>query len=172
MIAKKTDVWQWSALLSIYAPTGEYEQGRLANPGLNYWTVDPTAGVSYNNEKTGFNAALYGGITFSSENSDTDYQSGNLVHLEASVQQLLPLGKGVMGVGAEAFYLDQVTGDSGSGAILGDFERKSIGIGPVLSYVRPMSQGTLVSELRWLPENDVERQLEGDYLWLKVVYQF
>lgn len=172
MIAMKKDFWQYSALLSVYAPTGDYETGRLANPGLNYWTVDPAVGVSYNNDKTGFNAALYGGVAFNTENTDTDYQSGNLLHIEASIQQLLPLGKGVLGVGAEAFYLDQITGDSGSGAILGDFERKSTGIGPVLSYILPLSDGTLVSELRWLPESDVERQLEGDYLWLKVVYQY
>ncbi len=94
----------------IYAPTGEYETGRLANPGLNYWTFDPTAGVSYNNDKNGLNAALHLGLSFNTENHDTDYQSGTLFHLEASAQQLLPVGPGFLGVGAEAFYLQQVSG--------------------------------------------------------------
>ncbi|MDX1579817.1 MAG: transporter [Gemmatimonadota bacterium] len=158
--------------LPIYAPTGDYEEGELANPGLNYWTFDPTIGAAYNNEKIGFNAALHLGVAFNTENPDTDYRSGHLFHAEASLQQLLPLGSGFVGVGAEAFFLDQITGDSGSGARLGDFERRSWGVGPVLSYVLPRGGHNFVAELRWLPELGTERQLEGDYVWLKLVYQF
>jgi hypothetical protein len=45
-----------------------------------------------------------------------------LAHLEASVQQLLPLGPGSVDVGAEAFYLEQSTADSGSGARMGGLQ--------------------------------------------------
>jgi len=38
-------------------------------------------------------------------------------------------------VGANFFYYQQVSGDSGSGAILGDFKGRTVGIGPVLSYI-------------------------------------
>jgi hypothetical protein len=172
MLAWKSGFWQLNALLPVYAPTGEYESGRLANPGLNYWTFDPTLGASYNNDKIGFNAALHGGVSFNTENGDTDYRSGSLVHLEASVQQLLPVGPGFLGVGAEAFYLEQITADSGSGARLGELEGRTAGIGPVLSYILPRGKETLVAELRWLPELDVSRRLEGDYVWFKLVYQF
>ena len=116
MLAWKSGFWQTSVLLPVYAPTGEFEKGRLANPGLNYWTLDPTIGASYNNDKAGFNAALYVGAAFNTENPDTDYRSGTTLHLDGSVQQLLPLGPGFLGIGAEAFYLEQVTGDSGRGA--------------------------------------------------------
>ena len=103
MLAWKEESWQYSAFLSIYAPTGQYEKGRLANPGLNYWTFDPTVGVSYNNEKTGLNAALYAGIGFNTENNATGYSSGSVLHFDGSVQQLLPAGPGILGIGAEAF---------------------------------------------------------------------
>ena len=46
MLAWKAESWQYNALLPVYAPTGQYQVGRLANPGLNYWTFDPTLGVS------------------------------------------------------------------------------------------------------------------------------
>jgi hypothetical protein len=36
MMAWKKNSWQFSAMLPIYAPTGDYEEGRLANTGLNY----------------------------------------------------------------------------------------------------------------------------------------
>ena len=172
MLAWKTGFWQLSALLPVYAPTGDYQQGRLANPGLNYWTFDPTLGVSYNNDKSGLNAALYLGVGINTENPDTDYRSGSTLHLDGSVQQLVPLGSGVLGIGAQAFYLDQVTADSGRGARLGDFQGRTAGIGPVLTYILPRGKDTLVAELRWLPELDVSNRLKGDYVWLKLVFQF
>jgi hypothetical protein len=172
MLAWKTGFWQLSAVLPVYAPTGDYQQGRLANPGLNYWTFDPTLGVSYNNDRNGLNAALYLGLGINTENPDTDYRSGSTLHLDGSIQQLLPVGPGFLGIGAEAFYLDQVTADSGRGARLGDFQGRTAGIGPVLTYILPRGKDTLVAELRWLPELEVHNRLEGDYVWLKVVYQF
>jgi hypothetical protein len=172
MLAWETGFWQVSATLPVYAPTGEYRKGRLANPGLNYWTFDPTLGVSYNNDKNGFNAALYLGLGMNTENPDTRYRSGSTLHLDGSIQQLLPVGTGFLGIGAEAFYLDQVTADSGQGARLGDFQGRTAGIGPVLSYVLPRGTKTFVAELRWLPELDVSNRLKGDYVWLKLVMQF
>jgi hypothetical protein len=82
------------------------------------------------------------------------------------------VGPGFLGVGAEAFYIEQVTGDSGGGGRLGDFKGRTMGIGPVLTYVLPRGKDTFVAELRWLPETNVKNRLEGDYIWLKVVYQF
>jgi hypothetical protein len=172
MMAWKRDSWQYGAMLAIYAPTGDYHVGDLANVGRNYWTLDPTFHVSYNNEKTGFNAAVFTGVTLNTENNDTNYQSGAAFHIDASIQQLLPLGPGFLSVGFNAFYYDQFEGDSGSGARLGDFKGRTIGIGPALGYILPVGGNTLVAEARWLPELDTKRRLEGDYLWLKAVYQF
>lgn len=172
MLAWKTGSWQFDALLTVYAPTGDYEVGRLANTGLNYWTFEPTIGVNYNNEKTGFNFALHTGITLNTENDNTNYQSGSVLHTEASITQLLPLGKGYLGIGVNAFLYEQVTGDSGAGATLGSFKSSSLGVGPVLSYILPMGDETLVTEVKWIPERDTENRLEGDSIWVKVAYQF
>jgi len=172
MLGWKDGPWQYNAALTVYAPTGDYEVGRLANPGLNYWSFNPWAGVSYNNPKNGFNAALHGGLVLNTENPDTDYRSGVMTHLEGSVQQLLPVGRGFLSIGAEAFWLEQVTADSGQRPVLGDFKGRTAGIGPVLGYVLPMGEQNFVAELRWLPELETKNRLEGDYVWLKLVYQF
>jgi len=172
MMAWKDSPWQYNAALSVYAPTGKYELGDLANTGLNYWSFDPFVGVSYNHPTLGFNAALHGGVIFNTENNDTDYQSGSMLHLEGSIQQLLPVGPGFISLGAEAFYLQQLESDSGQKKVLGDFEGRTAGIGPVLGYLLPLGENTLVTELRWLPELDTENRLEGNYLFLKIVYQF
>lgn len=172
MLAWKTGFWQFNAILPIVAPTGGYQVGRLANPGLNYWTFDPTIGTSYNNDKIGFNSALHIGISANTKNQATDYKSGATLHFDGSIQQLLPVGSGYVGVGAEAFYLKQVTADSSTSTRLGDFKGYTVGVGPVLSYIQPLGKQTFATEFRWLPELGVKNRLEGDYFWLKAVYQF
>jgi len=172
MMAWKSDCWQFNAALPIYAPTGSYEATRLANPGFNHWSFDPTVGVAYSNEQTGFNFAAHTGFTFSTENSDTNYRNGALFHFDFSAQQLLPVGPGFLGLGVEGFYLEQVSGDSGRGATLGDFKGRSVGLGPVLSYILPVGENTFVAEARWLHELETTKRPEGDYFWLKMVYQF
>jgi hypothetical protein len=165
--------WQFNFVLPIYAPTGSYELGRLGNTGLNYWTVDPIFGVVYSNAKSGFNALLHSGLAFNSENPDTNYKSGNLLHFNGAVQQILPVGSGLMTLGLEAFYFNQVSCDSGTGATLGCFKGKTAGLGPVIGYIQPLSKTeSLVVELKWLTETTTEKRLEGDYLWLKAVYKF
>jgi hypothetical protein len=172
MYAWKSDYWQYNAYLKVYAPTGDFDAGALANAGLNYWTVEPTVGVAYSNEETGFNWALHGGVTINTNNSDTDYRSGSVIHLDASAQQILPLGPGLLTLGLNAFGYEQVTEDSGSGAFLGGLEGRSWGIGPVVGFILPMADETLLIEARWLPELETKNRIEGDYFWLKVAWQF
>jgi hypothetical protein len=71
-----------------------------------------------------------------------------------------------------AYYYRQVTGDSGSGANFGDFKGKSVGVGPVVSYVSKVASHDVIAELKWLHETETENRLTGDILWLKVVFKF
>ena len=166
---------KFGGTLGIYAPTGEYEQGHLANVGKNYWTFEPGVSVSWLSSKIGTEVSLFAGFDASTKNNETDYQSGDVFHLDATVAQHLPLLGGFVGVGANAFYYQQITGDRGSGARLGDFEGRTIGIGPVLSYATKIGKSKttdLVAELKWLPELDVEKRLKGDTIWFKLALVF
>jgi hypothetical protein len=156
------------ARLSIYAPTGDYEQGQIANVGKNYWTFEPGIMASWLSTKIGTEISLYTGVDFNTENEDANYTSGTTLHFDLTVAQHLPLWGGFVGVGANAFYYDQISGDSGSGARLGDFEGRTIGVGPVLSYVHHVGKAELLAELKWLPELDTNNRLEGDIVWFKV----
>ncbi len=171
MMTWKNEAWQYTATLSIYAPTGNYNAGSLANLGLNYWTVEPSIGAAYSDEETGLNFGVYAGVTVNSKNRATNYQSGTMFHIESSIQQLFPLGKGYLAVGLDAFWFQQITGDSGSGAA-SSFKGRTMGVGPVLGYILPDGDNNLVVEAKWLPETNTENRLEGEYFWLKLVYQF
>jgi hypothetical protein len=166
--------FKWGVLLDIYAPTGEYNTGRLANVGLNYWTFEPMVSFSYISQKIGLEFSTFSGFDFNTENDATNYQSGDVFHIDATVAEHLPLfGCGIIGLGANAFYWKQFTADSGSGARLGSFETEMAGVGPVLSYISPPICGhTLVAEVKWLPEIDTFRTLKGDYVWFKLALAF
>ena len=159
--------------MGIYAPTGDYEVGRLANTGKNYWTFEPTVSLSYISSKIGLELTAFAGLDFNTENHDTDYQSGTQFHLDVTAAQHLPLFGGTIGVGANFFYYQQLEDDSGSGAkFFGDFKGRTIGIGPVLSYITKVWQHDLAAELKWLPEIDVGNRLKGDSIWFKLAMAF
>ncbi len=172
MLGWKRDNLQVGMSVPVYLPTGSYEAGRLANVGKNFLTVDPTVSVSYSNPATGFSASAFMGVTLNTKNTATNYHSGSLLHIEASAQQLFPAGPGFLGVGVDAFYLQQITADSGPGARLGDFRGYTLGVGPVLSYVLPLEHATGMIEAKWLPELESHNRISGDYFWLKGIVQF
>jgi len=153
----------------IYAPTGDYDKGKLANVGKNYWTFEPAVYFSYISSKIGLELSAFTGMDFNTENQKTDYQTGTQFHIDFTVAEHLPFLGGLIGIGANGFYYQQVTGDSSPfDEILGDFKGRTIGIGPVLSYITKIWGKDLVAEVKWLPELDVKYRLEGDYLWFKL----
>ena len=156
----------------IYAPTGGFEVNRLANQGLGYWTFEPGLLVSYLGQKNGFEATTYIGYDFNTKNTTTDYQSGQEFHIDVTVAQHLPLGKGLIGIGANGFFLKQTTGDSGSGARLGSFEEMTAGVGPVLSYAAQFGKVGFGAEVKWLPKIGTQNTLKGDYVWFKIGASF
>jgi hypothetical protein len=158
--------------LSLYAPTGSYQVGRLANTGKNVWSVEPTVALMYFGQQNGIEASLFGGLTFNEENPDTDYRSGNQFHLDATLAQHFPFAGGLSSVGITGYYYRQVTGDSGSGATFGDFKARTTGVGPSLSYVRKLNGTELLAEVKWLHETGTRNRLRGETLFLKAMLKF
>jgi hypothetical protein len=162
---------KWDVRLMVYAPTGEYNTGQLANVGLNYWTFTPMITASYLSSKYGFEITSSIGLDFNTINNATDYQSGDVFHAEVTIAQHLPFfGLGIIGVGANFFYWGQITGDSGSGAELGSFMGHTTGVGPVVSFITPNKH--FLFEVKWLPELDVSKRLQGDAVWFKAAWAF
>ena len=158
--------------IGAYAPTGEYEVGRLANTGKNFWTVEPTFGLMYFGQKNGIEGSLFMGADFNQENPDTDYKSGTQFHLDGTLAQHFPLSGDLAGVGVSGYYYEQLNGDSGAGATFGDFKGKTVGAGPVLSYVSKIGGQDMIAELKWLHEFDTKNRLEGDTVFLKALLKF
>lgn len=158
--------------VAIYAPTGSYEVGDLANTGKNFWTIEPTIAAVYLGQKNGIEASLFFGMDFNQENDDTKYKSGVQAHFDGTLAQHFPLWGGLAGAGISGFYYNQITGDSGDGATFGDFKAKTIGAGPVISFVKKVGTTDIMAEFKWLHEFSTRNRVEGNTLFLKVMAKF
>jgi hypothetical protein len=156
----------------IYAPTGDYQVGRLANTGKNFWTFEPTLGLMYFGVNNGFEASVFVGADFNTENEATSYTSGTQLHLDGTLAQHFPLFGGLAGVGVNGFWYEQVSADSGSGANFGAFEGRTTGLGPVLSYVFKVGKTDVIAEVKWLDEIDTSNRLQGNMVWFKLLAKF
>lgn len=159
-------------LFNVWAPTGDYQTGRLANQGLGYWTFEPMLAFSWLSTKIGTEATIYTAVDFNTENTDANYTSGDIFHVDATLAQHLPLFGGIAGAGATAFYLKQITGDSGSGARLGSFKAESYGVGPTVSYVHNIGKKILIVDGSWLPQTHTQNTPKGDFIWIKATLVF
>jgi hypothetical protein len=154
----------WSQF--IVAPTGDYDKTNPINTSLNYWSFDTNVALTYLNLATGWELSANLGYIYNTENSDTDYQSGEEIHLDFAVNRYLSES---FAVGIHGFHLEQISGDSGDGALLGNFEAEASGIGPALLWSSEVA-GRQVSVIgKWLHEFNADRRIEGDHVMIGFV---
>jgi len=165
----KTGDFHFKFAESVFVPTGDYSTSQLANIGRNYWGFDTTLGITWLYMKTGTEVSVMPGIMFNTKNTKTEYQSGNEFHVDFMVNQFLAKN---FAVGAQGYYYDQVSGDSGSGAKLGSFKGRSLGFGPSLLWMPDFAKGKLTLIGKWLHDADSKNRIEGDYGQFIVVYKF
>lgn len=153
----------------IVAPTGRYDEDDLANTGLNYWTFETDVAATYLDTERGQDYSVVVGYSYNTENNATDYQSGDEFHVDVVLNQFFSEG---FGVGLTGFYYRQLSGDSGDGALLGDFKGEAAGIGPAVYYSREIGSREVFFSLKWLHEFNVEKRFEGDYLYASFALTF
>jgi hypothetical protein len=144
-------------------PVGSYDSTRLANIGIGHAAIDAGVGYTYFNPQTGHEISAVIGATYNFINPSTDYQNGIDAHLDWGASQFLSK---TLFVGAVGYVYDQLTGDSGSGAKLGSFESRVVGVGPQVGFLFPLAglQGALI--LKGYGEFDAVHRPSGYNLWL------
>src|SRR5262249_14591654 len=112
--------------------SGTYDHTRLANLSLGFVAVDGGVGYTYLNPQTGHEFSAVAGVTYNFENRDTRYQNGIDFHLDFAASQFISK---TVHIGFAGYFFQQLTGDSGSGATLGDFKGRALGIGPQIGFM-------------------------------------
>lgn len=128
--------YMWYVLGNI--PSGTYDSTRLANLSPGYTAVDSGFGYTYLNPATGHELSAVAGFTYNGMNEAFQYRNGIDFHFDWAISQFV--SKSVH-VGLAGYVYQQVTGDSGAGAKLGDFKGHSVGIGPQIGIFFPAWQG-------------------------------
>ncbi len=144
-------------------PTGDYRVGQLANLGINHWSVDVGGGYTYYNMQSGREFSIVAGFTHNFENHSTQYRNGNNLHFDLSASQTLSKH---WHIGLAGYYYDQITGDSGSGALLGDFKSRIGGIGPQVGYQFTIGKREYYLNLRGYKEFGAKNRPEGWNVWI------
>ncbi|MGE5181796.1 MAG: transporter [Acidobacteriota bacterium] len=144
-------------------PTGAYDVNRLANISTHHWSIDAGGGYTYFDPSKRREFSVVAGLTYNFENPATDYRNGVDGHVEWAASHFFSeqLHAGVAG-----YFYRQLSGDSGPGAVLGDFKSRTNGIGPQVGYFFPVGGGKGYVNLKGYWEFDAAHRPEGWNAWL------
>jgi hypothetical protein len=153
--------FQLSDMLNV--PVGQYRDGELANLAFHRWANDFSAAVSWHDPKAGWDISAKSGFTLNGENHATDYVTGTEWHLEGAVEKALTPA---WSLGAQVYQFDQLTGDSGAGAVLGPFKGRVTGVGGSVAYNFKVGHTPLMFRLHGTAETSSQNRLLGHSIWL------
>ncbi len=165
--------WHAKAYFSFFAPTGGYSTRDLANTGKNHWALDFGGGATWLDPRYGLEVSAALGYTVNFTNPATSYRSGDELHLEWHIAQHLPVGGGTISLGLAGYYYQQITGDSGSGALLGGFKGRVIALGPSINFNNVSLAGVKFGvNFRYMREFAARNRLTGNVVWGTISFKF
>ncbi len=144
-------------------PVGSYDVDRLANLGTNHWSADVGGGYNYLDAKKGREFAAVLGFTYNFENDDTQYQNGVDAHLDWAASQFL---SEQTHVGLVGYLYHQLSGDSGAGAVLGDFKSEVYAVGSQVGYFFPVGGRKWYVNFKGYYEFDASNRPDGWNAWV------
>lgn len=142
----------------VNVPIGDYREGELANLAFHRWAADFSVAGTWFDPTIGVEASVNLGLTVNGENPVTDYRTGTEFHLEGSLSKLL---SPALSLGVVGYYYDQITGDGGEGARLGDFEGKVAALGLTAAYTFEAAGRPISARVKVFQEFAAENRLEG-----------
>lgn len=158
----------WNGSFSLYLPTGGYTPGQL-NIGRNVLGFMPAGALTWFDPATGWDVS--GSLTYVSmtRNDATDYQSGDLLHLDWAVgRHITPHWE----IGLAANLVQQLSSDDGSGAKLGAFKAQSFGLGPAVNFTGKWGNTPVSFTAKWERDVTSTNTIGGDLITVNATFVF
>ena len=156
---------QGAALVNF--PIGQYHEGQLANLAFHRWAGDTSLAMTWHEPKSGWDVSGKAGFTFNGTNPSTQYTTGTEFHIEGAIEKALTER---WSIGAQAYYYDQITGDSGAGDKLGPFEGRVVGAGGSVACHFAIGHTPATLRGRIMTEFDAVNRLQGTSYWLDLSF--
>ncbi len=152
----------------IWVPVGEYDKDRIANNGLNYWSVSPNVMLTWlPSSRWEISGTIYS--EFNAENKATNYRSGNSVTVDGAVGYRPFSDMPELKFALQGFALKQFTDDKVDNvSIPGGNRAQALGLGPQISYDILGGKGGVM--VKYQREFAVENRSEGNKFWVEVVF--
>jgi hypothetical protein len=150
--------FHWTVGTLVNVPIGDYQQGEIANVAFNRWGADFSAAATWLNPATGLDISGGIGVTFNGENPATDYRTGTEFHAEWAISQNF---NEAFSAGVVGYYYHQLTGDSGAGAMLGDFKGQVAALGLTAGYNFKVAETPVSFRAKIYREFSARNRLEG-----------
>jgi hypothetical protein len=157
--------WHWNLNALLNVPIGPWSNSSITNIAIHRWALDATGAVTWLDPKIGLELSSAAGFTFNGENPDTDYTTGTEFHVEWALVQHFSK---TFALGFTGYHYEQITGDSGAGAKLGDFEGRVTAVGPIMTYSFNLAKIPVSTQWSYFHEFDVENRAQGDVGMLTV----
>ncbi|WGJ15121.1 transporter [Methylocapsa sp. D3K7] len=158
----------WLVALTAFTPTGNYNQNRFVQTGLNRPGIDIKGGYTFLSLRTGMEVSAALGMTFNALNTFTNYQSGTELHFEWALNQHFPVG---LAVGVGGYFYQQVTNDYGLGDTVGPNKGRVASVGPLLSYTLKVGDQEVNLSGRFFHEFAVQNKTRGDAIYTTLSFR-
>jgi hypothetical protein len=159
-----------SVRFAFYPPNGQYDRHSLVNVANNFWSFEPSVGLSY--LKGGFDFSLHLVYDIETENKSSSapgnvhsrYLSGHVFTADYSASQAF----GQCRVGVTGHGVQQTTNDSAGGRTLRDTQLSNFAIGPLIEYnARWIGVNAYyIREVMW------KRTFGGDTFYLRATVRY
>ncbi|MFA7669364.1 MAG: transporter, partial [Burkholderiaceae bacterium] len=162
--------YHWSLVGMVNVPAGHYRENSMSNIAFHRWGADVSMAGTWYDPAVGWDISGVVGVTFNGNNPKTNYRTGTEWHLEAAVSRDIA-GPGTT-LGAIGYYHQQISDDSGDGAVLGGFRGRTAALGLTASHAFKWENTPIQARLKVLREFNTRNRVEGTAVYLTLSLPF
>ena len=152
--------WHWNTTLSVFVPGGRYQRGEPST-GKKFWSIVPSAAVTYIDPASGWHGSLAMVYSFPFENEEVKYKSGQVIEFDYAVGKQVTRS---LSLGLAGYAVQQTTPDKGIAAAYGNFQARVFSVGPIARLSFDLFGKEFTAKAKWAHEFGGKNTFVGDQI--------